>query len=192
MGLVTTGDGQLFIRTVQLMAEHFRQLNAERESFKACEELAKEQCPAFQMPFEPARGGVLRGRAGVRQGDDEPALQRCLEGLATSFSLPRPQVTLLRQIARLLLTSPEFCGMRMIAVWKPSRRRSTRRSCAKLALVLRSARARETRGPAAGDLSPIVAEGRFISKIWWIGCRDCRSGGRRTQAVHVEAPVAAS
>jgi hypothetical protein len=50
-------------------------------------------------------------------------LRRCLEGLATSFHLPRAQVTLLRQVARhLLMTSKEFVAA-MQAVdpsWKPS------------------------------------------------------------------------
>src|SRR5438445_6112535 len=107
----------------QPIAEHFRQLNAQLESFKDCEELAKEQCPAFQMPFEPAAEVEFHAveLAFDKVTDDLP-LQRCLEGLSTSFSLPRPQVTLLRQVARrLLLTSPEFlAAMRQIAPsWKP-------------------------------------------------------------------------
>jgi NTE family protein len=124
MGLVTTGPmGNYSFETVQLIAEHFRQLNAELESFKACEELAKEQCPAFQMPFEPVAEVEFHAveLAFDKVTDDLP-LQRCLEGLATSFSLPRPQVTLLRQVARrLLLTSPEFlAAMSKIApAWKP-------------------------------------------------------------------------
>ncbi len=98
-------------------------LRAELESFKACEELAKEQCPAFQMPFEPAAEVEFYAveLAFDKVTDDLP-LQPCLEGLATSFSLPRPQVTLLRQVARrLLLTSPEFlAAMRTITPsWKP-------------------------------------------------------------------------
>jgi len=124
MGLVTTGPmGNYSFETVQLIAEHFRQLNAEHESFNACEQLAKEQCPAFQIPFEPAAEVEFHAveLAFDKVTDDLP-LQRCLEGLATSFSLPRPQVTLLRQVARrLLLTSPEFlAAMSKIApTWKP-------------------------------------------------------------------------
>src|SRR5262249_40726512 len=124
MGLVTTGPmGNYSFETVQLIAEHFRQLNADHESFNACEQLAKEQCPAFQIPFEPGAGwGSRAGARGFERGTAPPPLQRCLEGLATSFLLPRPQVTLLRQVARrLLLTSPEFlAAMSKIApTWKP-------------------------------------------------------------------------
>ena len=53
-------------------------------------------------------------------GDER--LKLCLEGLATSFALPRAQVTLLRQVAqRLLMTSPDFRdAMRAIAPgWQP-------------------------------------------------------------------------
>jgi len=53
---------------------------------------------------------------------DNRDLQLCLEGLATSFALPRAQVTLVRQVAqRLLMTSPEFLdAMRAIAPgWQP-------------------------------------------------------------------------
>ena len=54
------------------------------------------------------------------EGDRD--LRTCLEGLSTSFHLPRAQVTLLRQVAqRLLMTSPEFlAAMRKIAPdWRP-------------------------------------------------------------------------
>ena len=48
---------------------------------------------------------------------DDDNLKECLEGLATSFQLPRAQVTLLRQVAqRLLMTSAPFLrAMRTIA-----------------------------------------------------------------------------
>ena len=124
MGLVTTGPmGNYSFETVQLIAEHFRQLNAELESFKACEQIAKDQCPQFQMPFEPAAEVEFHAveLAFDKLTDDKP-LQRCLEGFATSFALPRSQVTLLRQVARrLLLTSPEFlAAMSKIAPsWRP-------------------------------------------------------------------------
>src|SRR5262249_29379241 len=108
---------------VQLIAEHFRQLNAERESFNACEQLAKEQCPAFQIPFEPAAEVEVHAvELAVDMVIDDLPLQRCPEGLATSVSLPRPQVTLLRRVARqLLLTSPESVAAKskIAPTWKP-------------------------------------------------------------------------
>lgn len=124
LGLVTTGPmGNYSFETVQLVAEHFRKLNTDLESYGACEKLAKAQCPAFSMPFEPAAEVSFHA---VELSFDKVAgdrnLQRCLEGLATSFALPRAQVTLLRQVAqRLLMTSPDFHdAMRAIAPsWQP-------------------------------------------------------------------------
>src|SRR4030095_7339180 len=47
MGLVTTGPmGNYSFETVQLIAEHFRQLNAEQESFKGCR--SEEHTSALQ------------------------------------------------------------------------------------------------------------------------------------------------
>ena len=59
-----------------------------------------------------ALAATLYGNRSTMQLDkvtDDRALRRCLEGLATSFALPRAQVTLLRQVAQhLLVTSPQF------------------------------------------------------------------------------------
>jgi hypothetical protein len=126
LGLVTTGPmGNYSFETVQLIAEHFRKLNADLDSFRACETLGKEQCPGFSMPFEPAaevgfRAVELAFDKLTAEGDRP--LRTCLEGLATSFHLPPAQVTLLRQVARrLLMTSPDFNeAMRAIAPgWRP-------------------------------------------------------------------------
>ena len=124
LGLVTTGPmGNYSFETVQLIAEHFRRLNADQEAFSACERLAKEQCPAFTMPFEPAAEVSFHAvELAFDKVPDDPALQRCLEGMATSFALPRAQVTLLRRVAqRLLVTSPDFLeAMKQIAPgWQP-------------------------------------------------------------------------
>jgi predicted acylesterase/phospholipase RssA len=113
LGLVTTGPmGNYSFETVQLIAEHFRKLNGDLENFRACENLGKEQCSAFTLPFELAakvdfHAVELAFDKLTAEGDGP--LRTCLEGLATSFHLPRAQVTLLRQVAqRLLMTSPDF------------------------------------------------------------------------------------
>ncbi len=129
LGLVTTGPmGNYSFETVQLIAEHFARLRSDLESYRACESLAKDQCPAFGMPFDlPAD---VAFHAVELQFDDvkddalkeDAPLRDCLEGLATSFHLPRAQVTLLRQVAqRLLVMSPAFIeAMQAIApAWRP-------------------------------------------------------------------------
>lgn len=124
LGLVTTGPmGNYSFETVQLISEHFSRLNADLDSYRSCEKLAKEQCPAFSMPFElPAKVDLHAVELSFDKMTDDPKLRACLEGLATSFALPRPQVTLLRQVAqRLLMTSSDFRdAMRAIAPsWQP-------------------------------------------------------------------------
>jgi predicted acylesterase/phospholipase RssA len=129
LDLVTTGPmGNYSFETVQLISEHFARLRSDLESFRACESLAKDQCPAFSMPFDlpadVAFHAVELAFENVKDDalkDDEP-LKNCLEGLATSFALPRAQVTLLRQVAqRLLMMSPAFVeAMQAIAPgWQP-------------------------------------------------------------------------
>ena len=54
--------------------------------------------------------------------DSDRGLRTCLEGLSTSFALPKAQVTLLRQAARrLLMASADFrAAMQAIAPgWTP-------------------------------------------------------------------------
>jgi NTE family protein len=125
LGLVTTGPmGNYSFETVQLIAEHFRTLRLDLEDYRACDTLAKKACPAFTMPIDPpadvAFHAVELAFDNIR---DDERLRACLEGFATSFSLPRAQVTLLRQVARqLLITSPPFvAAMQAIAPgWQPS------------------------------------------------------------------------
>jgi hypothetical protein len=124
LGLVTTGPmGNYSFETVQLIAEHFARLRSDLESFRACESLAKDQCPAFSMPFDlPADVAFHAVELAFDNVTDDDRLKDCLEGLATAFYLPRAQVTLLRQVAqRLLMTSPPFIeAMQAIApAWRP-------------------------------------------------------------------------
>jgi hypothetical protein len=124
LGLVTTGPmGNYSFETVQLIAEHFTRLRLDLEDYRACEKLAMAQCPAFAMPLDPPAEVSFHAveLAFDNIADDVP-LRDCLEGLATSFALPRAQVTLLRQVAqRLLMTSPKFLeAMQEIApIWRP-------------------------------------------------------------------------
>jgi NTE family protein len=57
-------------------------------------------------------------------GLKDDALRECMESLPTSFALPVPTVTLLRQVARELLESSSEFGKLMQALdrnWKPKR-----------------------------------------------------------------------
>lgn len=124
LGLVTTGPmGNYSFETVQLIAEHFTSLKLDLEDYRACEKLAKTQCPAFSMPFDPpAEVSFHTVELAFENLTDDVALTKCLEGLATSFHLPRAQVTLLRLVAqRLLMSSSDFrAAMAAIAPgWQP-------------------------------------------------------------------------
>jgi len=124
LGLVTTGPmGNYSFETVQLIAEHFTRLKLDLEDYRACETLAKKECPAFSMPFEPPADVTFHAvELAFDNVTEDERLKSCLEGLATSFHLPRAQVTLLRQVAqRLLMTSPPFIdAMHGIApAWQP-------------------------------------------------------------------------
>jgi NTE family protein len=124
LGLVTTGPmGNYSFETVQLIAEHFTSLKLDLEDYRACEKLAKAQCPAFSMPVDPpAEVSFHAVELAFENIADDVQLRRCLEGLATSFHLPRAQVTLLRQVAqRLLMASSDFrAAMKEIAPrWQP-------------------------------------------------------------------------
>lgn len=117
LGLVTTGPmGNYSFETVQLIADHFKALARDAQNTRDCRELLGTKCPGATLPVAPVAAefhAVELSFDGVT-GDEK--LRRCLEGLATSFSLPDPQVTLLRQVARhLLVSSTEFqTAMRQI------------------------------------------------------------------------------
>lgn len=124
LGLVTTGPmGAYSFETVQLIAEHFKRLSLDLEDYRSCETLAKEQCPAFSLPFEPPADVSFHAvELAFDSVTDDERLKGCLEGLATSFHLPAAQVTLLRKVAqRLLMTSSPFLdAMHAIApAWQP-------------------------------------------------------------------------
>jgi hypothetical protein len=115
--------GNYSFETVQLIAEHFTRLKLDLEDYRACETLAKKECPPFSMPFEPPADVAFHAvELAFDYVTDDERLKACLEGLATSFHLPRAQVTLLRQVAqRLLMTSPPFIdAMHAIdPAWQP-------------------------------------------------------------------------
>ena len=126
LGLVTTGPmGNYSFETVQLVADHFKQMTNERQAWRDCRTVGKNQCEGFEMPTAAPRevdffAVELAFDKLTAEGDR--GLRTCLEGLSTSFALPKAQVTLLRQVAqRILMTSDDFGkAMRAIAPdWQP-------------------------------------------------------------------------
>ena len=111
LGFAATGPmGNYSFETVQLIAEHFGRLTGDKTNYQACEKIGTAQCPSFAMPFDPPTDVDFHAvELAFDHVTDNRDLRRCLEGLATSFSLPAAQVTLLRQVAQhLLVTSPQF------------------------------------------------------------------------------------
>jgi hypothetical protein len=98
-------------------------LQLDLDGYRGCEALAKKECPTFSMPFEPPADVAFRAVELMFDNvNNDKRLKECLEGLPTSFRLPRAQVTLLRQVAQsLLMTSAPFIdAMRAIApAWQP-------------------------------------------------------------------------
>jgi predicted acylesterase/phospholipase RssA len=109
LSLVTSGpmDNYSF-DTVQLVRDFFTHLNQEAKDWTDCKILLQEQCPAAKMPgvLEPVDFYALELSF---DSLDDDGLRQCVENLPTSFYLPPDTVTLLRQVARLLLMkSAEF------------------------------------------------------------------------------------
>ena len=107
--------------TVQLVREIFNKLKDEEKAWADCKTLLQDQCSA-KMP------GVLDPvdfYASELSFDSlgDADLRLCMENLPTSFYLPVDTVTLVRQVARLLLMKSEDFGKAMRALdpaWQPS------------------------------------------------------------------------
>ena len=110
IGLVTTGPmGNYSFETVQLIADHFQALARDAQNARDCGALLQRECPNTTLPAVPVAAQFHAVELSFDGVTDDEKLRRCLEGLATSFSLPDAQVTLLRQVARhLLMGSAEF------------------------------------------------------------------------------------
>jgi predicted acylesterase/phospholipase RssA len=126
LGLVSTGPmGNYSFETVQLVAEHFKHLTNERQSWRDCRTAGEQQCKGFEMPTAAPREVdffAVELAFDKLTADSDRGLRTCLEGLSTSFALPKAQVALLRQVAqRILMTSDDFReAMRAIAPdWQP-------------------------------------------------------------------------
>jgi NTE family protein len=103
LSLVTSGpmDNYSF-ETAQLVRDFFKQVNQEAKGWADCKDLLQEKCPAATMPgvLEPV--DLYAVELSFDAIEDE-SLRLCMENLPTSFYLPVDTVTLLRQVARLLL-----------------------------------------------------------------------------------------
>jgi predicted acylesterase/phospholipase RssA len=122
LGLVASGPMDNYsLDTVQLIRDHFARLDAEARTWAACRALLQEKCPQATMPgrFTAVDWHALELSF---DGLADEALRRCMEGLPTSFTLPRATVSLLREVGRiLLLRSPEFLTLMQALdpAWQP-------------------------------------------------------------------------
>jgi NTE family protein len=127
LGLVTTLPMDNYSgATVERVKQHeaFSRLRTDRESFRACEALARDQCPAFTMPFELPVGIAFHAVELAFDDVKDERFKTCLNGVETSFYLPGAQVTLVRRAAqRLLFASPQF--IEVMAAVDPSWRAPT-------------------------------------------------------------------
>jgi hypothetical protein len=120
LSLVTSGpmDNYSF-DTVQLVRDHFANLNADTKLWTACKALV-DKC-SVEMPAVIEPVDFYAVELSFDSLDDEN-LRNCMENLTTSFSLPEDTVTLLRQVARLLLMqSQDFENImrKLDPAWQP-------------------------------------------------------------------------
>lgn len=111
LGFVTSGpmDNYSF-DTVQLIRDHFTMLERDVKAAVDCQALlAERQCKDTATHAQPSVAWHVIELSFDALKDKDQSLRRCMENLPTSFKLPKPTVTLLRQVARRLLAeSAEF------------------------------------------------------------------------------------
>ena len=121
LSLVTGGpmDNYSF-DTVQLVRDNFDRLKNEEKAWTDCKQLLQDQCSA-KMPGVLSPVDFYASELSFDGLDDED-LRHCMENLPTSFYLPEDTVTLVRQVARLLLMQSADFGKIMRELdraWQP-------------------------------------------------------------------------
>jgi NTE family protein len=122
LGLVSSGpmDNYSF-DTVQLIHDFFTEQAQEEKSAASCRKQLLATCGKENLP--EVRHVAWHALELSFDGLADDALRVCMESLPTTFALPVPTVTLLRQVARLLLeASPAFAElMRALdSHWRPA------------------------------------------------------------------------
>jgi NTE family protein len=120
LSLVTSGpmDNYSF-DTVQLVRDFFADLNKDTKIWTDCKSLV-DKC-SVEMQGVPELVDFYAGEMSFDSFDDQD-LRLCMESLPTSFYLPEDTVTLLRQVARLLLMQSGDFGKIMRELdraWQP-------------------------------------------------------------------------
>jgi predicted acylesterase/phospholipase RssA len=108
--------------TVQLIRDFFIQQNQDAKGFADCKNLLQAKCPAATMPGVLDPVDLHATELSFDALDDE-GLRSCMENLPTSFYLPVDTVTLLREVARLLLMKSQDFRQAMQALdptWQPT------------------------------------------------------------------------
>jgi hypothetical protein len=105
-----------------MVRDFFVQQNQDAKAWADCKGLLQSSCPKATMPGVLPQVALHAVELSFDAVEDE-TLRLCLENLPTSFSLPTPTVTLLRQVARaLLMKSKDFQAAMhdLDPTWQPS------------------------------------------------------------------------
>jgi hypothetical protein len=104
-----------------MVREIFDKLKQEENDWADCKKVLQDKCSAkMEGVLDPV--DFYAAELSFDSLDDED-LRLCMENLPTSFYLPEETVTLLRQVARLLLAKSEDFRQTMRALdpaWQPS------------------------------------------------------------------------
>ncbi len=107
--------------SVEMTGNHFQYMKQLSDTVDACNTVLARKCPAAPPITNPLVTDFTFAELSFDRIQDD-RLRRCMQGLPTSFSLPRQTVDLLRlAAARLLMTSGPFIkGMQDLdPAWKP-------------------------------------------------------------------------
>jgi NTE family protein len=122
LGVVTGGPmDDVSFDSVENTDRQFKYMEQLSDTVDACNEKLAQDCPGAEPISNPIQTEFSFAELSFDRVRDK-RLRRCLEGLPTSFSLPRETVDLLRvTAAQLLMTSEPFIrGMQDLdPAWKP-------------------------------------------------------------------------
>lgn len=107
--------------SLEMTDGHFKQMKQLARTVDSCNKRLAQNCPSVSQIANPITTEFTFAELTFDDIPD-PRLRRCMQGLPTSFSLPRETVDLLRLTARqLLMTSEPFIkGMEDLdPAWKP-------------------------------------------------------------------------
>ncbi len=122
LGVVMNGPmDDVSFDSVEMTANHFKYIKQLSDTIDACNKVLAQDCPTASPVTNPLVTEFTFVELSFDRLKDD-RLRRCLQGLPTSFNLPKETVDLLRlTAAQLLMTSEPFLkGMQDLGpTWKP-------------------------------------------------------------------------